>query len=71
MRVITQQIMTKKNEIISTSKSAQTIETIRNIQKMVSAYTIQPKIFSIEKAKGEKVFDYSDEEEKPLMERVK
>ena len=71
MRVITQQIMTKKNEIVSTSKGAQTVETIKNIQKMINQYTIQPNTFTIEKTKGERVFDYSGDESKSLMERVK
>jgi isoaspartyl peptidase/L-asparaginase-like protein (Ntn-hydrolase superfamily) len=71
MRVITQEIMTKKNEIVSTSKGAQTVETIKNIQKMINQYTIQPNTFTIEKAKGERVFDYSGDESKSLMERVK
>lgn len=70
MRVITQQIMTRKNEIINSSKTIQTVERIKEIQKAISKYTIDPIGFTIEKIAWDKVFEYNSNQNKSLIERV-
>ncbi|MEI6118543.1 MAG: hypothetical protein WCP92_04910 [bacterium] len=70
MMVITQLLVDKQDQLIKSTKTVQTVEKIKEVQNMISTYTVEPKGFTIEKATGDKVFEYSSDESKPLIERV-
>jgi len=68
--VITQLLVDKQDQLIKNTKTVQTVEKIKEVQNMISTYTIEPQGFTIEKAIGDKVFEYNGDESKPLIERV-